>query len=41
MNKYDILAQYFGHTAFRPGQEELIDALLDGLRAGLRELQHI
>ena len=30
MNKYDILAQYFGHTAFRPGQEELIDALLDG-----------
>ena len=30
MNKYDSLAQYFGHTAFRPGQEELIDALLDG-----------
>ena len=30
MNKYDLLRQYFGHTAFRPGQETMIDALLDG-----------
>jgi len=30
MTKYDILKQYFGHTAFRGGQEELIDALLGG-----------
>ena len=30
MNKYDLLHQYFGHTAFRPGQELMIDALLDG-----------
>ena len=30
MNKYDLLQQYFGHTSFRPGQETMIDALLDG-----------
>ena len=30
MNKYDLLRQYFGHTSFRPGQETMIDALLDG-----------
>ena len=30
MNKYDLLRQYFGHTSFRPGQEAMIDALLDG-----------
>ena len=28
--KQDILREYFGHTAFRQGQEELIDALLSG-----------
>jgi len=30
MNKASALKQYFGHTSFRPGQEELIDALLSG-----------
>lgn len=30
MDKFSALKQYFGHTAFRPGQEELIDALLSG-----------
>ena len=28
MDKYTALKQYFGHSAFRPGQEELVDALL-------------
>jgi ATP-dependent DNA helicase RecQ len=30
MDKQAALKQYFGHTAFRPGQEALIDALLAG-----------
>lgn len=30
MDKYTILKQYFGHTAFRQGQEALIDSLLSG-----------
>lgn len=30
MNKYEILKKYFGYGAFRPGQEELIDAILSG-----------
>lgn len=30
MTKHDILKQYFGHDAFRAGQEELIDAVLSG-----------
>ena len=28
MDKYEVLKEYFGHTAFRAGQEQLIDALL-------------
>lgn len=30
MTKHDILKQYFGHDGFRTGQEELIDAVLEG-----------
>ncbi|MDE7302105.1 MAG: DNA helicase RecQ [Oscillospiraceae bacterium] len=30
MNKHDILREYFGHTGFRNGQEELIDNILAG-----------
>lgn len=30
MDKYSILKHYFGHTNFRQGQEELIDAILSG-----------
>ena len=30
MDKYTALAQYYGHRTFRPGQEQLIDALLAG-----------
>ena len=29
-SKEELLKQYFGHSAFRTGQEALIDALLDG-----------
>jgi len=28
MEKYDLLERYFGHKAFRPLQEEVIDAIL-------------
>ena len=30
MDKYSILKQYYGHGAFRAGQEELIDSILSG-----------
>ncbi len=30
MNKYAALRQFFGHTAFRPGQEQLVDGILQG-----------
>jgi len=30
MTKYDILLKYFGHSTFRPAQENVIDALLSG-----------
>ena len=30
MDKYTVLREYFGYTAFRDGQEELIDAVLSG-----------
>ncbi|NLO38209.1 MAG: DEAD/DEAH box helicase, partial [Ruminiclostridium sp.] len=30
MNKFDILKQYFGHTTFRSGQDEIIDSILSG-----------
>jgi ATP-dependent DNA helicase RecQ len=29
-NKYTILKNYFGYTGFRPGQEAVIDAVLEG-----------
>lgn len=30
MDKYDILKKYFGYDSFRPGQETLVDAILEG-----------
>ena len=30
MDKYAALRQYFGHNAFRPGQEILVDGILAG-----------
>ena len=30
MEKLTALKQYFGHSAFRPGQEAMVDALLSG-----------
>ena len=30
MDKLEAFKQYFGHDSFRPGQEELVDALLSG-----------
>ena len=30
MDKNEILQKYFGYSAFRPGQEQLIDAILNG-----------
>jgi ATP-dependent DNA helicase RecQ len=30
IDKFTLLKQYFGHNKFRPGQEELVDALLSG-----------
>ena len=30
MDKYSVLKQYFGHGAFRPGQEQLVDGVLAG-----------
>lgn len=30
MNPREALRKYFGHDAFRPGQEELVQALMDG-----------
>jgi ATP-dependent DNA helicase RecQ len=30
MTKHDVLKKYFGHSEFRPAQEQVIDALLSG-----------
>ena len=30
MDRYAVLKRYFGHDAFRPGQERMISALLSG-----------
>ena len=30
MDKYEILKKYFGYDSFRPGQEVLVDAILEG-----------
>ena len=28
MDKFSVLQQYFGHSSFRPGQEQVVDAIL-------------
>jgi ATP-dependent DNA helicase RecQ len=30
MDKYEVLRQFFGHDTFRPGQEQLVDGILQG-----------
>ena len=30
VDKYEVLSEYFGHSTFREGQEEIIDAILSG-----------
>ena len=30
MDKHEALQQYFGHATFRDGQEEVVDAILQG-----------
>lgn len=31
-DKLSVLKDYFGHDSFRDGQEQIVDALLDGDR---------
>ena len=28
MDKFSVLQQYFGHSSFRPGQEQVVDAIV-------------
>ena len=30
MDKFSVLQQYFGHSSFRPGQEQVVDAIVSG-----------
>ena len=30
MDKFSVLRQYFGHSSFRPGQEQVVDAIVSG-----------
>ena len=36
MDKYEVLKHCFGHSRFRQGQEELVDAVLSGRDAPSR-----
>ena len=33
MDKFSVLQQYFGHNSFRPGQEQVVDAILTAWKA--------
>ena len=35
MDKFSVLQQYFGHSSFRPGQEQVVDAIVSRMSSAL------